>query len=83
MFVGNLPWTVAWQDLKDLFRDYGVEFTDVPKRDGRSRGFGIVRLETEDGAARAIGGSWPWTDCPGPARMLTPAPPRLPRAQPT
>ncbi|KAJ8586785.1 hypothetical protein M405DRAFT_685717, partial [Rhizopogon salebrosus TDB-379] len=55
LFVGNLPFHIQWQDLKDLFRAAGtVARADVALGpDGRSRGFGTVSFVTEDGAERA------------------------------
>lgn len=55
LFVGNLPFHIQWQDLKDLFRAAGaVARADVTVGpDGRSRGFGTVSFVTEDGAERA------------------------------
>ncbi|KAG6333894.1 hypothetical protein ID866_5196 [Astraeus odoratus] len=55
LFVGNLPFHIQWQDLKDLFRAAGaVARADVALGpDGRSRGFGTVTFATEDGAERA------------------------------
>lgn len=55
LFVGNLPFHIQWQDLKDLFRAAGsVARADVALGpDGRSRGFGTVTFVTEDGAERA------------------------------
>jgi RNA recognition motif-containing protein len=39
----QLPYSVAWQDLKDLFRKVGdVIRADVMERDGRSKGCGTV-----------------------------------------
>lgn len=54
--VWNLPYHIRWQDLKDLFRDYGnVIRADVPQtHDGKSRGMGTVLFETEMEAERAI-----------------------------
>lgn len=55
LFVGNLPWSTGWEELKDAFSEFGVEYADVKYgRDGRSRGYGIVRMATEDDAHRAI-----------------------------
>lgn len=56
VYVGNLSWEVAWQDLKDHMRESGeVVFCDVMKeRDGRSKGCGIVEYATEDQAKEAI-----------------------------
>ena len=42
LFVGNLPWRTSWQDLKDMFTDYNVQYTV---------GFGGV-----GGEAGALGG---------------------------
>ena len=48
-YVGNLPYSAGWQDLKDLFRSAGrVLHADVMMEDGgRSKGWGIVEFETE------------------------------------
>lgn len=51
LFVGNLPWSIRDNDLKDLFKDHGqVQASRViTERDtGRSRGFGFVEMETDD-----------------------------------
>merc|ERR1712025_561671 len=56
VFVGNLAWSVSWQDLKDVFGKVGeVVRADVwTKPDGRSKGCGIVKFATAEDAARAI-----------------------------
>jgi len=56
VFVGNLPWDVAWQALKDHFRAAGnVVHADVMMdAEGRSRGFGTVLFSTTREAAKAI-----------------------------
>jgi len=56
VFVGNLPWDVAWQALKDHFRAAGnVMHADVMvDGEGRSRGFGTVLFSTTREAAKAI-----------------------------
>jgi len=56
VFVGNLPWDVAWQALKDHFRAAGnVVHADVMlDAEGRSRGFGTVLFSTTREAAKAI-----------------------------
>lgn len=54
--VWNLPYHIRWQDLKDVFREYGnVIRADVPSTpDGKSKGMGTVLFETEREAGRAI-----------------------------
>ncbi|KAI0767959.1 hypothetical protein BC629DRAFT_1583607 [Irpex lacteus] len=56
LFVGNLPFHIQWQDLKDLFRQAGTILrADVALGpDGRSRGFGTVVFATEMDAERAV-----------------------------
>ncbi|GLE10894.1 hypothetical protein PINS_up023166, partial [Pythium insidiosum] len=56
LFVGNLPYGVNWQELKDHFREAGdVEHVEIPQlSDGKSRGYGIVRFVHPDDAMHAI-----------------------------
>ncbi|OIW26830.1 RNA-binding domain-containing protein [Coniochaeta ligniaria NRRL 30616] len=59
IYVSNLPYTVGWQDLKDLFRQAartgGVIRADVHAGpDGRPKGSGTVLFETPDDARSAI-----------------------------
>lgn len=56
VYVGNLSWDVAWQDLKDHMREAGeVSHAEVIKEaDGRSKGFGIVEYATSEEAQEAI-----------------------------
>ena len=55
LFVGNLPWSTKWNDLKDLFTEFNCKFADVKAGyDGRSRGYGIVRFDTEEEAHAAL-----------------------------
>lgn len=59
VYVGNLPWNLKWQELKDHMKAAGdVEFTRVLTQDGsdwgRSRGVGYVRYATEGEAKNAI-----------------------------
>lgn len=56
VFVGNLPYSMAWQDLKDLFKPLGsVVRADVHMMpNGRSRGHGSVVFENAEDAERAI-----------------------------
>ena len=54
--VHNLPWSYAWQALRDLFVDCGeVQRADIITDPyGRSRGFGTVRFSTTEAANAAI-----------------------------
>eukprot|EP00604_Paraphysomonas_vestita_P003855 CAMPEP_0174823452 /NCGR_PEP_ID=MMETSP1107-20130205/24669_1 /TAXON_ID=36770 /ORGANISM="Paraphysomonas vestita, Strain GFlagA" /LENGTH=263 /DNA_ID=CAMNT_0016046079 /DNA_START=661 /DNA_END=1452 /DNA_ORIENTATION=+ len=56
VYVGNLGWGVAWQDLKDHMRQAGevlrAEIMQGPG--GRSKGCGIVEYSTADEARHAI-----------------------------
>ena len=57
VYVGNLAWSVSWQDLKDLFKTTGHEVTraDVMTTyDGRSKGCGIVEFASTEGSKQAI-----------------------------
>ncbi|OLL22485.1 putative RNA-binding protein [Neolecta irregularis DAH-3] len=56
LFINHLPYTVGWQDLKDLFRPVGnVVRADVHSTfDGRPKGTGIVVFETPAEAQAAI-----------------------------
>ena len=57
VYVGNLAFSVGWQDLKDFFRErigevVRVEIISYPS--GRSKGCAIVEFATVEDAARAI-----------------------------
>ncbi len=55
VYVGNLPWSATWRELKDAFGTYQPGYADVKQdRDGRSKGWGIVRFETPEIAQQAI-----------------------------
>ncbi|ORY67071.1 uncharacterized protein BCR38DRAFT_150666 [Pseudomassariella vexata] len=59
IYISNLPYTVGWQDLKDLFRQAArngaVIRADVHMgQDGRPKGSGIVMFESPDDARNAI-----------------------------
>jgi RNA recognition motif-containing protein len=55
VYVGNLSWEVAWQDLKDHMRGAGeVVYAEVmTEPDGRSKGCGIVEYSTPEEAKKA------------------------------
>lgn len=54
--VHGLPWSVEWQDLKDLAKQYGDAIkADIARRsDGKSRGFGTIVFKTAEDAQNAI-----------------------------
>ncbi|SCV67790.1 BQ2448_5401 [Microbotryum intermedium] len=57
LFIGNLPFNVQWQDLKDLMRGAGgsISRADIAQGpDGRSRGFGSVVFANAADAERAV-----------------------------
>ncbi|KAK5168764.1 g-strand binding protein [Saxophila tyrrhenica] len=59
IYVSNLPYTVGWQDLKDLFRQ-AVQVGSVIRADvhigpdGHPKGSGIVAFDNPDDAQNAI-----------------------------
>lgn len=57
LFVGNLPWSVTSDSLKEMFAQFGdiVEAIIITDRmSGRSKGFGFVTFATEDAAGAAM-----------------------------
>ena len=57
LYVGNLLYETTEDDLKNYFSQVGnvVSTTIIRFRDtGRSKGFGFVEMETEEGAQKAI-----------------------------
>jgi RNA recognition motif-containing protein len=56
VYVGNLSWDVAWQDLKDHMREAGevLHAEVITEANGRSKGCGIVEYATEEEAQEAI-----------------------------
>jgi len=57
VYVGNLPFSVTWQGLKDHFKQAGfaVQHADVMVgRDGRSKGCGLVSFASAKDARNAI-----------------------------
>ncbi|SCU97947.1 LAFA_0G14400g1_1 [Lachancea sp. 'fantastica'] len=56
VFIANLPFSISWQSLKDLFKECGNPTRADIKldRNGRSRGFGTVIYETQDEAQAAL-----------------------------
>lgn len=57
LFVGNLPWSLNNDSLKELFAQFGevVDAVIIKDRDsGRSKGFGFVTFATEEEAKAAL-----------------------------
>ncbi len=57
LYVGNLPWAMNDDELKDAFKNHGSVLTAkivTDKQTGRSRGFGFVEMENENEAKDAI-----------------------------
>ncbi|KAG7663325.1 GBP2 [[Candida] subhashii] len=56
IFVGNLPFSINWQALKDIMRDAGEVVRADVRLDswGKSRGFGTVVFNTPEEANKAI-----------------------------
>ena len=57
LFVGNLPFETAEDDLQALFAQAGAVETVTVMRDratGRARGFAFVEMSTDDEAQNAI-----------------------------
>ena len=57
IYVGNLPWSTTSQDLEAMFAPHGaVRSAEVisDRETGRSRGFGFVEMETNEGLQAAI-----------------------------
>ncbi len=59
IYVGNLPFTVDSDKLKEAFSQFGnvAEATVISDRfSGRSKGFGFVTFEDDESAKKAIEG---------------------------
>ena len=57
LYVGNLPYTVAENDLKELFEGFGaVESVSLimDKFTGQSKGFGFIEMPNNSEADQAI-----------------------------
>lgn len=57
LYVGNLPWSMSDQELKDLFSEFG-EVTEaiiiMDRQTNRSKGFGFVTFSDDASAERAV-----------------------------
>ena len=59
IYVGNLPWTLSEEDLREAFAAFGeVESAKIvtDKFSGRSRGFGFVEMPNREEGEAAISG---------------------------
>ena len=57
LFIGNLPWSLTSDALKELFAPFGevVEAIIITDRmTGRSKGFGFVTFANKEGADKAV-----------------------------
>ena len=58
LYVGNLPQSYTEDQLRDLFATDGREVETVTIRmkakTGRSRGFGFIKMKSEEDAERAV-----------------------------
>jgi cold-inducible RNA-binding protein len=57
LYVGNLPWTTTSAELEQMFAAHGsVRSAEVisDRETGRSRGFGFVEMDDEQGMNAAI-----------------------------
>src|ERR1700704_4875711 len=57
LFVGNLPYSVTSERLQEAFSQFGTVSSSkviVDRETGRSRGFAILEMETDDQGAAAM-----------------------------
>jgi len=56
LYVGNLPFSVDEEGLKNLFKDFNAEEVTLikDKFSGRSKGFGFVTIADDAAAKKAI-----------------------------
>jgi len=57
LYVGNLPYTAKEESLKEHFSSAGSVASVkiiIDRETGRSKGFGFVEMESEDGAQSAV-----------------------------
>ncbi|MDD2482918.1 MAG: RNA-binding protein [Candidatus Shapirobacteria bacterium] len=59
LFIGNLPFAINQDQLREIFAVYGSVASVnivIDKFSGRSKGFGFVEFEKDEDAAKAIEG---------------------------
>ena len=56
LYIGNLPWKVDDNGLKEMFAAYSADEANVisDKFSGRSKGFGFVTIADDEAANKAI-----------------------------
>ena len=57
IYVGNLPYKIRNEQLRDAFEEFGEVVSAeviVDRRSNRSKGYGFVRMDTESDAMAAI-----------------------------
>jgi RNA recognition motif-containing protein len=57
IYVGNIPYRLSEDDLKEIFQEYGtVESVKIitDKFSGRSKGFGFIEMPNAEEAKKAI-----------------------------
>ncbi len=57
IYVGNLPFNLGEEDLKEIFEEYGEVASSkiiADKFSGRSKGFGFIEMENDEEANNAI-----------------------------
>jgi RNA recognition motif-containing protein len=57
IYVGNLPYKVGQEELREIFQEYGeVASVHIPtdRETERSRGFGFVEMKNENDEQKAI-----------------------------
>ncbi len=57
MYVGNIPYTVTEEELRQVFGEFGTVTSTsiiIDKVTGRSRGFGFVEMSSKEEGERAI-----------------------------
>jgi cold-inducible RNA-binding protein len=78
LYVGNIPWTITEEDLKNHFSSVGTvkSASIIMDRDsGRSKGFGFVEMENAEQAITTLNGK----DLGGRPLKVNEARPQVPR----
>lgn len=56
LFIGGISWNLEWQELKDIFKEYGeVVYVKIIKdrETGKSKGFGFIEFSNIEDAKKA------------------------------